>query len=344
MKTKISGPSPPDSWRRRTSAATSREDSPGVAPAADVDAVRQDAGDPRERRRRGDGPRASRRGRRSGPPTAPWRRTGRRDTGPRGRSAARPTTPSAASSFWPTIRRWLPPSRRNRAEVGSLIAMASPSQAWTDRGDAGHAGASSRCAQQRVERQVGRRVALEDDRRPGQGRLPHAGPARGAAPGTPRDARRRARRPGRSGCPRARRWRRCRSPRRAARASSGATLFSLRIRWASVSLHCRAIRTAIWPSVLRARLNAPLRLCEPSRTWMPNARPCRTRRSSQRAASCASLSSSTKNSWNSSTISRMRGKGREPGGVAIAVDVLHAGLAEPVGPHAAARRRAAGGR
>ena len=38
------------------------------------------------------------------------------------------------------------------------------------------------------------------------------------------------------------------------------------------------------------------------------------------------------------------GQGRRAGGVAIAVDVLHAGLAEPVGTHAAARRRAAAGR
>ena len=64
---------------------------------------------------------------------------------------------------------------------------------------------------------------------------------------------------------------------------------------------------------------------------MPKARPCRTRRSSSSAASCASLSSSTKNSWNSSTISRMRGRAAVgPGGIAVAVDVLHAGLAEPV--------------
>ena len=43
--------------------------------------------------------------------------------------------PSAASSFWPTISRLFPPSRRKRAEVGSLIATASPSHAWTERGD-----------------------------------------------------------------------------------------------------------------------------------------------------------------------------------------------------------------
>ncbi len=46
-------------------------------------------------------------------------------------------TPDAASSFRPTIKRWLPPRRRNSAEVGSLIAMASPSQARADRGEAG---------------------------------------------------------------------------------------------------------------------------------------------------------------------------------------------------------------
>ena len=40
---------------------------------------------------------------------------------------------------------------------------------------------------------------------------------------------------------------------------------------------------------------------------MPNARPWRTSRSSSRLAACESWSSSTKNSWNSSIISRMRG-------------------------------------
>ena len=77
-------------------------------------------------------------------PRTTWSRSRRRDTGPPGSAGARPITPSAASSFWPTIRRWLPPCRRNRAEVGSLIAIASPSQAWADRGDGGQAGASSR--------------------------------------------------------------------------------------------------------------------------------------------------------------------------------------------------------
>ena len=79
-------------------------------------------------------------------------------------------------------------------------------------------------------------------------------------------------------------------------------------------------------------------------TWMPNARPCRTRRSSSSAASCASLSSSTKNSWNSSTISRMRGIGVVRPGLAVAVQVLHAGVAEHVAAVASARRRAAAAR
>ena len=33
--------------------------------------------------------------------------------------------------------------------------------------------------------------------------------------------------------------------------SRAAVFSSLRIKWASDSLHCKAIRTAIWPSVLR---------------------------------------------------------------------------------------------
>ena len=43
-----------------------------------------------------------------------------------------------------------------------------------------------------------------------------------------------------------------------------ARLFSARIKSELTSLHWSAIRTAIWPSVLRARVNAPPRLCEPS--------------------------------------------------------------------------------
>ena len=83
-------------------------------------------------------------------PRADGRRPGRRDTAPPGSAAVEAVTPSAASSFWPTIRRWLPPSRRNRAEVGSLIAMASPSQAWADRGDVGPVRGLQPLAQQRV--------------------------------------------------------------------------------------------------------------------------------------------------------------------------------------------------
>ena len=61
---------------------------------------------------------------------------------------------------------------------------------------------------------------------------------------------------------------------------------------------------------------------------MPNARPWRTRRSSSSDASWASLSSSVKNSWNSSTISRMRGVvSLRPGGP-VAGQIVHAGVAE----------------
>ena len=98
--------------------------------------VGQDAGDPREGAGLGmvlgraveDGePRARR-----GPCRRPRGRTGR--PGSRG---PRPMTPSAASSFWPTISRLLPLWRRKTAAVGSLIAIASPSQAWADRGRLG---------------------------------------------------------------------------------------------------------------------------------------------------------------------------------------------------------------
>ncbi len=86
---------------------------------------------------------------------------------------------------------------------GSLIAIASPSQAWTDRGDARPGRGLDPLAQHGVARQVGRGVALEDDRRPRQHRLPRPGQLvdpleirLAALVGA-------ARRPGRSGCPRA---------------------------------------------------------------------------------------------------------------------------------------------
>ena len=63
----------------------------------------------------------------------------------------------------------------------------------------------------------------------------------------------------------------------------------------------------ICPSVLRASEYAPPSVCDPSTQWTPNARPCRIRRSRYSDASCATLSSSTKNSWNSSMTSSTRG-------------------------------------
>ena len=60
--------------------------------------------------------------------------------------SAEVTIPIAASSFWPTISRCFPPWRRNRAEVGSLIAMASPSQACAMRGSLGQVGDLRNCS------------------------------------------------------------------------------------------------------------------------------------------------------------------------------------------------------
>ena len=51
---------------------------------------------------------------------------------------------SAASSFWPTIRTLLPLCGRNTTAVGSLIAIASPSQAESAAGGSGQSVASSR--------------------------------------------------------------------------------------------------------------------------------------------------------------------------------------------------------
>ena len=84
----------------------------------------------------------------------------------------------AASSCWPTISRLLPLCGRKTAAVGSLMATASPSQACSNRGGSGQAGASSSGVQERVLAGHGRHVALEDDRR---GRRPV--PGSGAAPG-----------------------------------------------------------------------------------------------------------------------------------------------------------------
>ena len=132
----------------------------------------------------------------------------------------------------PTSSSWPAPPRRSgrrsgrccrsaggrRPTVGSLIAIASPSQAESALGGSGHSVASSRSFEQRVLAHVGRQVALEDDRR----RLVDVaarGTSPGSAPGTSRGARPRARRPGRGGSPRSCRWRRCRSPRRAGSAA-----------------------------------------------------------------------------------------------------------------------------
>ncbi len=51
---------------------------------------------------------------------------------------------SAASSFWPTMKTLPPLCGRNTTDVGSLIAIASPSQAESALGGSGHSAASSR--------------------------------------------------------------------------------------------------------------------------------------------------------------------------------------------------------
>ena len=61
----------------------------------------------------------------------------------------------------------------------------------------------------------------------------------------------------------------------------------------------------------------PGQVCEPMCRWIPKARPCRTRRSIRRAASWPTLSSSTKNSWNSSMMSRRHGGRRQAGILAV---------------------------
>ena len=80
---------------------------------------------------------------------------------------------SAASSFWPTISRLLPLCGRKTAAVGSLIAIASPSQACSDLRRLGPGRGVEQRVQERVLAGDGRQVALEDDRR---GRRPVLGP------------------------------------------------------------------------------------------------------------------------------------------------------------------------
>ena len=84
--------------------------------------------------------------------------------------------------------------------------------------------------------------------------------------------------------------------------------------------------------MLRASVNAPPRLCEPRRTWTPNARPCRTRRSSHERRLLRELVFLDEELLKLVDDQQDAGQGRRTGHVAIAVDVLHAGVAEPVGP------------
>ena len=202
--------------------------------------------------------------------------------------------PSAASSFCPTISRLLPLCRASTIDVGSLMATASPSHARATGGRFVGRPAASSSVRLRVPRRIGWHVSFEDNlwrqialvavhERTDRVQI-------NLTPlvGQPHDLERMVAfdEPVRVVIDRfARRD-----------SSRAAELSSLRMRCALASLHCSAMRTAICPSVLRASVYVPASVCEPSKMWMPNARPWRTRRSSNKAASWAILSSSTKNS------------------------------------------------
>ena len=316
MNRKISGPSAASGcWRRSTSAASSARIRRRVAPAADR---RRGCGRTpatlREDARPGDGPRACRRGRRTGPRADRVGR-GRRVLGGQARRAPTAMTPSAASSFWPTIRRWLPLWRRKTADgrVLDRDRVAEPGLS-AERGGVGpgRRRRAGRRAGGSCDRSAGS-VPLEDDRRARQDGLALAARSwscfevgLAALVGEPDDLEEvvpldhavgvvvdrlagAGEQPGGGVL--------------LAQDQVGVGLAALRARSARPSG-----RACSGPARRRRRGSA-------SRgwTWMPKARPWRTRRSSRSAASWASLSSSTKNSWNSSTISRMRGRGGVPG-------------------------------
>ena len=221
MKRKSSGPSPPSGcWRRLTSAASRGEELGATSRQPPTfDPVGQDARRPGRAHRSGDDLRACRRARRTWLPIADRRRPAganwaARLTRRRADDAERGLVVLADDQE--VVAPLAAEEGRGRVLDGDRVAQPGLGRA---RGRRARSAASSSGAEQGVARQVGRGVALEDDRRARQDGLALAGPGRGAARGRPRASRRRARRPGRSGCPRARRWRRCRSPRRAARAT-----------------------------------------------------------------------------------------------------------------------------
>ena len=88
--------------------------------------------------------------------------------GRRGYCAARLTSavlkmPSAASSLWPTISKLLPLCGRNTTAVGSLIATASPSQAWAATGGLPGTARGEQSLQRFVPFGIGRNVSFEHD-------------------------------------------------------------------------------------------------------------------------------------------------------------------------------------
>ena len=120
--------------------------------------------------------------------------------------------PSAASSRWPTIRRLLPFWRRNTAAVGSLIAIASPSQACGPPSGVPARRRRRRISlQERIAAHDGRHVPFEHDLPVCRRSAVAIGQVANLAADTPRAARRSARRPGTDCCPPCGRWRRCKS-------------------------------------------------------------------------------------------------------------------------------------
>ncbi len=90
-------------------------------------------------------------------------------------------------------------------------------------------------------------------------------------------------------------------------------LFSLRIRCASVSLHCKRDPHGHLAQRAPGQREGPAQALRAEDDVDAEGTTLPDQAVEPKAASCASLSSSTKNSWNSSTISRMRGRGGVPG-------------------------------
>ena len=138
-----------------------------VAPAADLDLVRQGSRPPGSARPLGDGPRACRRGRRTGPRDACRHRAAganwaARLTDGRGRDAeCRLVVLADDQEVVAALA-----AEQSRGRVLDRDRVAQPGLGGARR--SGQAGGVELLAEQGVARQVGRGVALEDDRRPRQ--------------------------------------------------------------------------------------------------------------------------------------------------------------------------------